>query len=391
MAQIGKISPALAEEARNVAMAELVKYLDLYGEATIAFNCQDGYAAARPLAVLAMAHLFRRVELGGAQAEEDLDRATTLLEVLADSYLAGEWGKTSWLSSLPVLNMGVAAQIGWPDFSPGLRNKISLVIKSEADYVAGLPPLSNVSAHQSADCSVSPLDVSCDSKSEENAAMANLLSFAASFYGHLNPRGNWLVKSKTFAYHSLTTPTDSPYGGYRTLTIFPDGSIGNHNIFPNIHYMLATSVLAAESVLFSSINDEVPTEYIRNSELVWDAARENINIQHFSYNNFKSDYSNDSPLWFPSAFAYATVVLGEDEALVASLLKEKAMTDYVAIPDSKKPTTVGYYDPEFFTNSNVLKRYLITWLLFANQAQGVNEVKIVPLIRQAEQETSAGG
>jgi hypothetical protein len=391
MAQISKVSPGLAEEARDVAMAELVKYLELYGEAPIAFNSQDGYAASRPLAVLAMAHLFRRAEIGGVQADKDLSRATTLLEVLADSYLAGEWGKASWLTSLPVLNIGVAAQIGWPDFSAGLRNKISLVIKSEADYVAGLPPLSNVSADPGADCSVSFLDVSCDSKSEENAAMASFLSFAASFYGHLDPRGNWSIMSNTFAYHTLTTPADAPYGSYKTQTIFPDGSIGNHNIFPNIHYMLATSVLAAESVLFSSFNDEVPTEYIHNTELVWDAVRENINVQPLSYTNFQSDYSNDSPLWFPSAFAYATVVLGEDEALIASLLKQKAMTDYVAIPNSKKPTTVGSYDSEFFNNSNVLKRYLITWLLFANQEEGENEAKTVPLIRQVGQEVSAGG
>jgi hypothetical protein len=55
------------------------------------------------------------------------------------------------------------------------------------------------------------------------------------------------------------------------------------------------------------------------------------------------------------------------------------MTGYVAIPDSKKPATVGSYDSEFFNNSNVLKRYLITWLLFANHEEGSNAPKIAPL------------
>lgn len=365
--QIELISAELAEEARKAAMDELVKYLDLYGQASITFNANEGYMSARPLAVLAMAHLFNRSEFDGLHSEKDLNRAATILELLADSHLAGEWGKNTWLASLPVLNMGMAAQIGWSEFSPKLRNKISLVIKSEADYVASLPPLSNVSADQNTNCSVSVLDVKCDTKSEENAAMAAFLSFAASNYEHLDLQGNWLVKSKVFAYHTLTTSTDGAYGGYKTLTMLSNGTMGNHNIFPNVHYMFASPTLASESVLFLSDSNRIPIEYKHNYPLLWNAIKDNINVHTFSYTDFRSSYPDDSPLWFPSAFAFATIVLAEDEALISALFKKKASTDFVAIPNSKKPVSVGFYDAEFFTNSNVLKRYIVTWLLFNQQ------------------------
>lgn len=384
--ELKAVSPTLAEEARNAALYELTKYLDLYGQAAVAFDAEDGYAAARPLAVLAMAHLFRRAELGGVQAADDLARAETILELLADAHLAGEWGRTSWLTSLPVLNMGIAARLGWSDLSPRVRNKISRVIKSEADYVSGLNPFTNYSANKDADCSSAFYDAKCDTKSEENAAMSDFLSFASSYYGHLDPAASWSKRSRSFAYHSLTTAADMAYGGYRTLTIFPDGTMGNHNIYPNVHYMLASQVLGAESILSATDDNLVFEEYAHNQELVWKKTRENLNLDTFAYKGFVSDYPGDSPLWFPSAFAYATLALGEDEALISALFREKAKTGYVALPGSRRASSVGCFDPEFFHNSNVLKRYLVTALLFANHTQGGGVTGIAPVdLRRLDQ------
>ena len=366
------------KDARTAALTETRKYLDLYGDVSITFDPQTGYAMARPMACLALAYFFNHRETGAAKRAPDsggqsagvmtdLARGREILETLAESHLQGKWGKASWTTAMPVLNMGFAARIGQSHLSADLLAKIERVVRSEADFLLTIAPFSNDSAKIDADCTKHKTDVRCDTKSEENAVMAAMLGLASSLYKDKDAGGRWLEKARLMAYHSLTRSSDPPFGGIKTLTIFDDFTMGNHNIYPNPHYMCAAPVVFAEAALFFSLTGmPLPPEFRHNTAPLWERIKGFMDTRDFRWKDFKSDYAHDSPLWFPSAFAYAAVVLNQDSELLAALLEKKAGTDFVAIPNSQKKSELNTYEAEFFTNSNVAKRYIVAYLLLAS-------------------------
>ncbi len=366
------------KDAKKAALAETRKYIDLYGDASITFDPQTGYAMARPMACLALAYFFNHRETAAAKRAPDsggqsagvmtgLARGREILDTLAESYLQGKWGKASWTTAMPVLNMGFAARIGQAHLSTDLLAKVERVVRSEADFLLTIAPFSNDSARIDADCKKDKTDVRCDTKSEENAVMATMLGLGASLYKDKDKGGRWLKKARLMAYHSLTRSSDPPFGGIKTLTIFDDFTMGNHNIYPNPHYMCAAPVVFAEAALFFSLAGmPLPPEFRHNVAPLWERIKGFMNTRDFRWKDFESDYAHDSPLWFPSAFAYAAVVLDQDRELLDALLKKKANTDFVAIPNSKKKTEINTFEAEFFTNSNVTKRYIVACLLLAS-------------------------
>lgn len=133
------------------------------------------------------------------------------------------------------------------------------ILREEADGVLGqaLP--------------FAPLDSSTsgDTKAEENAWSAALLSTAAVFLPEDPHVREWETSAKALAYAAITRPSDPPHTpeSVKTATVSDDFSLNNHGHEQNAYYTAATLELLQQGALpYRIAGRDVPEEFSHNAE-----------------------------------------------------------------------------------------------------------------------------
>jgi hypothetical protein len=113
-----------------------------------------------------------------------------------------------------------------------------------------------------------PLDSSRtgDTKAEENAWEAVILSAAANFLPDHPHAADWDRKARELAYDAITLPSDSLDSfGIKTTTVTEDFSLANHGLSPNPYYMAATLFLLCQGALgYRLTSHRIPEEFGHN-------------------------------------------------------------------------------------------------------------------------------
>lgn len=194
-----------------------------------------------------------------------IDAALTDFELAQNLY--PYWGH-GWLSP-SVVNFQVLAvyrlhQLAGNDPIYGARIEVLWTatleeLKEEADGVLGqvLP--------------LAPLDssVTGDTKAEEDAWIASVLSAAVVFLPNDPHAADWAAKAKETAYAAITRPSDAPYQPdmVKTITVAEDFSLDNHGFPQNAYYSAATiELLLQATVPYLVTGQTVPEEFSHNAK-----------------------------------------------------------------------------------------------------------------------------
>jgi hypothetical protein len=153
-----------------------------------------------------------------------------------------------------------------------------------------------------------------DSKAEEDAWEAALLSVAANFLPDDPDAGRWEAKARELAYDAITSSADPPYGNVKVSTVPEDFALANHGFFPNPTYMASTIVLLQTGALpYRLTGRPIPSEFQHNVDRLYRAYRRLVR-DDLTW-SVPSDPDGDATL-FPFAFdeGFERLVATEKEA-----------------------------------------------------------------------------
>jgi len=236
------------EDERRVVGFLLAKYGATDWSVPLAVVLADPAADVNPNIVmiplsLAQALLFR---FRAAGDPADLNAAMTWGEWVAGHHAA--WGNR-WLSPLVVCYLeltarALAAASAGTELEARAASVLALAREIDAEEAY---------ARHSDAYPYLPLDSSTsgDTKAEEDAWVAALLSAAANSLPSAEHAGAWDAKARELAYDAITVAADPPYAfGPKTTTVKDDFSLPNHGFVPNEYYTAATINLLETGALF---------------------------------------------------------------------------------------------------------------------------------------------
>ncbi len=114
---------------------------------------------------------------------------------------------------------------------------------------------------------------------EENAWIAMFLAIAANLYPDEPNSANWEKFARTFAYHTITTSGDGPYGGIKTQTVHDDFVMDNTGYHPNCIYPIWTlNYLGRAAAAYFGNKKAVPSEFRHNTTALWNKTKTFINL-----------------------------------------------------------------------------------------------------------------
>lgn len=236
------------------------------------------------------------------------DRALALFELAAD--LHPYWG-TRWASA-PVVNflaLGVQRLRAEGGLSPAQRSRVELdwqrareILRVEADAALGCIDVPYAGCES---LPFAPLDSSTtgDSKAEEDAWEASLLTAAAVFYPEHPNAGLWSKKALELAYDAITRPSDPAYpDGVKTATVSEQFDVDNHGFLQNAYYAAATLQLLQQAALPYRITGRpVPPELLHNFDALYARYRTYVSYDASGMPYWNVSCDSGDPSIFPLA------------------------------------------------------------------------------------------
>jgi hypothetical protein len=204
---------------------------------------------------------LNRYEWGGDLA--DFERSLAWLEWVAGNRWL--WGQR-WLTAPVVSYLDITLlRLRGECVPAGYAARLDSVWASALAITA-----EEADARLTSDFPYLPYDSSAtgDSKAEENAWEASLLSAAANLLPDHPNGAAWDQKARQLAYNAITRPSDAPGAdGLKTTTVEEDFTLSNHGFFPNPTYSAATIELLLQGALTYRLSGrEIPPEFGHNLE-----------------------------------------------------------------------------------------------------------------------------
>lgn len=251
---------------------------EIYKNTDFSLFINNGSAGGfRPLSDQAMMHLYYYYRDNN---QNDLNKAKNLINSIMDKY---DLWKKSWNSVITAHHLALFEMWWmWPEFDQNTRNKIYDIVIQEADYWTwalneirnnpngytlpeggltarrpGQPNWSFITTNPDTD------DHLNDTRAEENSALAQFLAAAYNMYPDHPNAASWNEAAKCFAFHTFSRSETAC--GIRTRTISDDSTLGNHGLYPNPGYALASiGQLQLGGFAYVLKNRSVPSEFLHN-------------------------------------------------------------------------------------------------------------------------------
>jgi hypothetical protein len=151
-----------------------------------------------------------------------------------------------------------------------------------------------------------------DTKAEENAWHASFLAAVANLFP--NPPGfdkEWIQsRARCYAYHTITHPSDGPYCGLDSQTVWNDWHLENHGHESPLYAASTLQLLAEAALTYRIAGRPIPWEFTHNVQPLFEEYSTHIDLNTYHYIGAPSDWSgaHSSAFNSPTVLRYMDIL-----------------------------------------------------------------------------------
>ncbi|NMB56999.1 hypothetical protein GYA19_03625 [Candidatus Beckwithbacteria bacterium] len=282
---------------------------------------ENGGGAIRPFVGQAMMHIYK-YQL--TKNQNDLNKAIRYMNFVADTH--NLWYGV-WTSGTNAYMLGFDAWWVWSSLDQNTQIKIANILIKEADYwtwvlneIKTNPNGSTIpeksgrrSGKTNLSLMTSPINSMehlTDSRAEENGWNAQFLALVYNMFPNHPNANKWGEAAKCFAFHTVSK--GETYCGITTRTVSDDGTLGNHNLWPNPNYAISAITNLQQGQLYYLLaGKKFPSEFNHGIESLTKSSIYKANIANCTDSLFQiKPICHKGKDWGESDMFYNTLTLG---------------------------------------------------------------------------------